>query len=310
MIVKFCKKHGDLTLEQARPHISSVNGKTYYDCKLCGREQAINWVKNNPDKVKARKAAAYVSTRKKLPDGFVKKCIYHGLLTLDQVKTPGENGTKHECLQCRKRNETQSNAKRIKATEELSDEYVVKLLWETGRKKSEKRKNILSIADFKKFPALIELKRTAVLIKRKLKADQELVNIGPKQPPTFQHSKENVKKAIVASVISRRSKIHCKKGHLLNEKRKCKICNTETKRRLEGHLPREIAVKTLVDTVCSKCGACMKVVKTGKRKDQRCAGCAHEYMRKYDASRDKDKRCIQRRENYLKRKERIKSEQH
>jgi len=280
-IIKICKKHGKLTLEQVRPHVSSVNGKTYYDCRQCDREQARQWSKDNRKRINARRKEIYVPVAKILPDGFVKECQYHGYLTLEQVKTPGNNGVKHECLQCRKNYDGKSYQIAKQQVEMLHDDYIIRLIQEKGRKKGKKQKSILSVADIKKVPILIDLKRAALKIKRELNLRKE-----PKGAPTFEHSKENVKKAIAASVLARTSKTHCKNGHPLNEKRKCMICNTETKRRLKGHLPREIAATIMVDSSCNKCGAPIKVCKLGNKRKV-CQQCKKEYMKNYDANRRK-----------------------
>lgn len=58
-----------------------------------------------------------------------------------------------------------------------------------------------------------------------------------------------MKKAIKASVESRRNQTYCRNGHPFpKNKRRCQICNTENARRLNGHIPRDIAL-TLKQTV-------------------------------------------------------------
>ncbi len=285
-IVKTCKKHGALTMEQLRSHFSSVNGKTYLDCVQCDRE----WKNKNKAKINARRNVRrkeiYVSTRKKFPDGFVKECKRHGYLTIDQVKTPGNNGVKYECIQCRKSYDQKSDQARSNETTDLNDNYVAKLIQEMGGRRN-KKKPILSVTEIKKIPELLEIKRIAVKIKRHLKAIRDAT---PKVECTFEHSKVNIRKAIAASTAARQAKTHCKNGHPFNESRKCKICNTENKRKRDGRLSRELAAVTLVDTKCSKCGGAMKVSKLGKRCDQRCQECKKAYMRDYDAKRGRNEK--------------------
>lgn len=50
-------------------------------------------------------------------------------------------------------------------------------------------------------------------------------------------------------------KTHCKMGHAyIDEKRKCKICNTDNSRKRRGHFPREISKVTIVKVSCTNCG--------------------------------------------------------
>ncbi len=276
-IVKTCKKHGRLTSEQVRPHVSSVNGKTYYDCIVCTRGRARERLKNNRAAINARKRELYVSTAKKLPVGIVKECKFHGYLTIEQVKTPGSAGVRHECLQCRRRRNNEADP--------LHDNYIARLILESGRAKDKKIKSILTRADLKKVPELLEIKRIAISIRRKLKIEKDLLDIGPKLPATMEHSKVNIRKAIAASALKRKQQTHCKNGHLLNKSRRCTTCSTEVKRKAKGYLPRDIAAKTLVQSACSGCNCIVEVSKLGVRKDQKCQACKKAYMRNYDANR-------------------------
>lgn len=295
--VKVCDKHGALNLDQVRHKRNIYNKKIYYECLECCREQSRAWSKKNRARINERRKQSYVSTRKILPEGFVKKCKYHGLLTIDQVKTPGE-GVKHSCLECLKIQNIASDKYKRKQTQELDDGYVIRLLRDSGRKNVRKLNKVLTQEDFKQMPELIELKRISLQIKRQLRYRREQEDIeNPKPPCTFEHSKQNIRKAQAASAQKRKARTHCAKGHPFNEKRKCPICNTEHKRRRMGHLPREIASKVIVENKCSGCGAILMVSKLGARKDQKCVDCKKEYMRNYDANRKEAKRA-----QYLKRK--------
>lgn len=116
-----------------------------------------------------------------------------------------------------------------------------------------------------------------------------------------------IEKAISASVAKRKSKTTCLRGHPFpvsdaNVARYCYVCHTLRRRKATGGLPREIAMKTVVDSACSLCATPMKVSKIGKRKNQKCRQCKKEYMRNYDANRDKDKlklNCLKRKQKKL-----------
>jgi hypothetical protein len=214
-VVKTCRKHGDLTKEQVREHVHSVNGKTYLDCLLCDREYARKWSKDNRPRINNRRKEIYVSTAKQLPDGFIKECKRHGYLTLEQVKTLGTNGVKHECIQCRKSYDQKSDRIRNNQSAALSDDYVAKLIQEMGGRKA-KKNPVLSVTEIKKIPELLEIKRIAVKIKRLRWAE---IAAMPVVEPTFEHSKVNIRKAIAASTAARKAKTHCKNGHPLKENR-------------------------------------------------------------------------------------------
>lgn len=53
-IIKICKKHGSLTIDQVRQKGKSPNGQPYYQCLYCKSENAKNYRKNNLDTIKEK----------------------------------------------------------------------------------------------------------------------------------------------------------------------------------------------------------------------------------------------------------------
>ncbi len=52
MIMKLCKKHGKLTLDQVHPKGKSLSGKQYYGCNLCKKINAKKFYENNFESIR------------------------------------------------------------------------------------------------------------------------------------------------------------------------------------------------------------------------------------------------------------------
>lgn len=287
--MKTCKKHGKLSESEVRPHVNKASGKIYYDCTQCDREYARKWSKDNRPRINKRRKETYKSIAKVLPDGFVKECQHHGLLTIDEVTVPSTGRVKYECIKCRRASCVLSNERRKVETALLDDNYVIQLIQEGGGR-GEKKKLTLTPADIRKFPELIKAKRAILQIKREIKKNLDSAKVGPQQPQNFEHSRVNVKKAIAASTAKRVAQTHCKNGHPLNEVRKCPVCAYAHRCKRKGHLPRAIAAKTLVDMACCSCGVMIQGSKLANRK--KCDACKKKYMHKYDAARSGRNRTV------------------
>lgn len=72
MIVKTCKKHGELTIDQVHLKGKSNSGKQYYGCNQCKSENAKRFYKHHIDEIKV-KSAEYHQERKLKPDFKQKK---------------------------------------------------------------------------------------------------------------------------------------------------------------------------------------------------------------------------------------------
>ena len=64
MIVKVCKKHGGLSLEDVKVR-EYPNGNSTYSCKECLNDANLRYRKNHPEKVKANRDKYYVLNKEK-----------------------------------------------------------------------------------------------------------------------------------------------------------------------------------------------------------------------------------------------------
>lgn len=84
----------------------------------------------------------------------------------------------------------------------------------------------------------------------------------------------------VSKHMSRPEITHCPAGHEYPAgTRRCKICNTEHQRRRRGHLPREVAAKTLVKVACVSCGKVIERSRLAGGRDVKCGECKAEVHR-------------------------------
>lgn len=74
-----------------------------------------------------------------------------------------------------------------------------------------------------------------------------------RQPFRHENDLKLLKKAVKVSSQKRKSKTHCKYGHLYNEKRICQVCNTENSRKRLGTMDRSISKTIKVTVKCSIC---------------------------------------------------------
>lgn len=95
----------------------------------------------------------------------------------------------------------------------------------------------------------------------------------------------------------------------LGNNRRCRTCDRAYSRQSKGHLPREVAAKTLSEKNCFHCGAIVYISRLGHANtgNFRCKECFKKYLKEYDSKRDKDARRKQAHENYMRRKEREKN---
>jgi hypothetical protein len=117
VIVKVCRKHGELTLQQC--HILRRNNRPTYLCIEC--RKIIKERYNRRCKIRkliARNNAPPSS--RNFPEGYVTHCSKHGFLTLEHVNKNGYEGRKqrYKCKQCQigyRQNNYAKNKKNILA---------------------------------------------------------------------------------------------------------------------------------------------------------------------------------------------------
>jgi len=85
-IIKICKKHGGLTVENTYL-INSKSGNTARACSICRKGYKKDWQKRNPEKYKKWGSERKYSALKELENGNVKKnCKKHGDIPLDRIR--------------------------------------------------------------------------------------------------------------------------------------------------------------------------------------------------------------------------------
>lgn len=86
-IVKTCKVHGGLTKEQTWIKHEPKRGKSYVRCRLCQRENKLEWENKNKERVAATKERIRNRRLAERAQGTLKKtCKRHGELLLEQIR--------------------------------------------------------------------------------------------------------------------------------------------------------------------------------------------------------------------------------
>ena len=85
-VVKSCKKHGDLTVENTYL-MNTKSGNQIRMCSICKRGYRNDWAKLNPEKVKLLQIKKRETRLKELEDGTLKKnCKKHGELPVEKIR--------------------------------------------------------------------------------------------------------------------------------------------------------------------------------------------------------------------------------
>lgn len=93
MIVKVCKKHGELT-EENTYFQKTKSGNKIRMCSICKKGYRCDWAKLNPEKVKVSQIKMRENRLKELENGTLKKtCKKHGELPIDRIRIDAR-GTK------------------------------------------------------------------------------------------------------------------------------------------------------------------------------------------------------------------------
>lgn len=93
-IVKICKKHGELTLEQTYEMFRKKYNKSYLMCCICKKGYRNDWAKLNPEKVKSSQEKKRQKRLHELSEGrLTKHCKRHGDIPIEKIRVD-TRGTK------------------------------------------------------------------------------------------------------------------------------------------------------------------------------------------------------------------------
>ncbi len=99
MIVKVCKKHGELSLEQTYRTYTKKADRWNVLCLLCKKEYRNDWAKRYPEKVVQSRVKMRENRLLELKKGILKKiCKQHGELPIEKIRVDAR-GTK-VCRYC------------------------------------------------------------------------------------------------------------------------------------------------------------------------------------------------------------------
>ena len=86
MIVKVCKKHGELKIEDTY-QLKTKIGTLIRMCSICKKGYRNDWAKLNPEKVKIMGQNAKIKSLNELANGTLKKtCPRHGELLVSHIR--------------------------------------------------------------------------------------------------------------------------------------------------------------------------------------------------------------------------------
>ena len=115
-IVKICKKHGELTIENT--YTIKPKTKKIILCFICIKENKREWKKNNADRIKLSQEKTKAKRLQELENGTLKKiCKTHGDLSIEKIRIDAR-GTKI-CRLCS--NETK--VKSVKKVDPTGEKY-------------------------------------------------------------------------------------------------------------------------------------------------------------------------------------------
>jgi hypothetical protein len=93
-IVKICKKHGELTIDNTYLQFTKNKNKQCRMCLICKKGYRNNWSKLNPDKLIRAQAIKKTKRLKEAEDGILSYlCKTHGQIPIDRIRIDAR-GTK------------------------------------------------------------------------------------------------------------------------------------------------------------------------------------------------------------------------